>query len=126
MTSCISPADSNFSNTYTMRIQKKILTLKNEISDYEHILNVFAKYEDEISRLNKRIEFYEERMEKCGKLAELKAAGENYELKNRIIELQKELNEKNEELKETKTKSGEISSINNDNNTIKVNGLHAM
>ena len=126
MTSCISSPDSNFSNTYTMRIQKKILALKNEISDYEHILNVFAKYEDEISRLNKRIEFYEERMEKCGKLAELKAAGENYELKNRITELEKELSEKNEELKETKTKHGEITSINNDNNTIRINGIHAV
>ena len=125
MASCISSNDSNFADSYIISIQKKIMKLQNEINDYERILNICAKYEDEINRLNKRIEFYEERMEKCGKLAELKAAGENYELKNRISELEKQLTQKDEELKENKPKCGEMT-LDNCASTMRINGIHAM
>ena len=97
------------------------MKLQNEINEYERILSVFAKYEDEIDRLNKRMEFYEKKMEECVKLNELKAAGENYELKKKIDDLEKQLSTKNED----KSNNKDVI-VNNVNNTMKINDLHAV
>ena len=84
----IDARDLSFASNFTLNINDKILSIEKELREYKTMLEVIRKYQMEIDRLKDKIAFYEKAMERCGKLAELKAVGENIELRNKIAELQ--------------------------------------